>query len=371
MGGLFSSESHESEQKFLIGVTGQKFDTEAQIHEGSHHLLEHASTVVEVVLSQNSYGPEACRAISQSLSHCTNLRIANLSDIFVGRLREEMIQSMNFLSSSLLNCKNLEVLNVRDNAFGPDGVKAFSVLLETCSNLKELNVTNDGLGPEGARLIAQALNKNPSLKLEVFEAGRSRLENEGVAELAEVFGRMGSLRKISIPQNGIKKAGMLALFRNLVNNPDLQMIEVNDNYLNDAEVASCLSTCIENLAYLSVLNIGDCMLGDKGAGLVFSALKSSNQHLMELYVQYNELSTGRSADDIIELAMIRPNLVKLHVQGNDFKKSSKETIKQNLQKRETEIEVKFYSSGEEDFDEDSEDEESLAEQVDKLNLKDD
>ena len=371
MGGLFSTESHESEQKFLIGVTGKKFDTEAQIHEGSHHLLEHASTVVEVILSQNSYGPEACKAISESLAHCTNLRIANLSDIFVGRLREEMIQSMNYLSTSLLNCTNLEVLNVRDNAFGPDGVRAFSVLLETCTNLKELNVTNDGLGPEGARLIAQALNKNPNLKLEVFEAGRSRLEDGGISELAEVFGRMKTLRKISIPQNGIKKVGMMALFKNLLHNPDLQMIEVNDNYLNDAEVAACLGACIENLAFLSVLNIGDCMLGDKGAAVVFNALKSTNQHLMELYVQYNELSTGRSADDIIELAMTRSNLVKLHLQGNDFKKSSKESIKQNLQKRETEIEVKFYSSGEESLSDEEEDEDSLTEQVEKLNLKDD
>jgi Ran GTPase-activating protein 1 len=370
MGGLFSTDSHESEQKFLIGITGKRFDTAEEIHEGSTHLLEHAGTVVEVILSQNSYGPDACKAISDSLAKCSNLRVANLSDIFVGRLREEMIQSMTYLSSSLLNCSNLEVLNVRDNAFGPDGVRAFRILLETSPNLKELNVTNDGLGPEGARLIAEALSLNPNLKLEVFEAGRSRLENEGTVQLAQVFGKMRTLRKISIPQNGIKKEGMVALFRNLLNNPDLQMIEVNDNYLNDLEAASCLSACIESLSFLSVLNIGDCMLGDKGAGLVLNALKSTNQHLMELYVQYNELSTGKTVDDLIELAMIRDNLVKLHIQGNDFKKSSKEVIKNNLKKRETEIEVKFYSSGEEEFDEDD-DEEDLSAQVEKLNIKDD
>lgn len=365
MGGLFSSTHDDSEQRFLMGVTGKRFDTREQIHEGIEHLLQHADKVTEVVLSQNSYGPEACKAISESLSHCINLRIANLSDIFVGRLREEMIQSMQHLSTALLNCPNLEVLNVRDNAFGPDGVRAFSILLETCPNLKELNVTNDGLGPDGARLIAEALKKNPNIKLEVFEAGRSRLENPGIIELAQVFGQMRSLRKISIPQNGIKKEGMIALFRNLMNNSELQMIEVNDNYLNDDEAAQCLSACIESLTYLSVVNIGDCMLGDKGAGKVFSALKNSNPHLMELYVQYNELSTGRSVDDLIELAMIRENLVKLHLQGNDFKKSSKAVIKENVGKRETEIEVKFYSSGEEEFDEDDEEVE-----LDEENQKD-
>lgn len=371
MGGLFSSASDESEQRFLIGVTGKRFDTPQEIHEGVEHLLQHADKVTEVVLSQNSYGPEACKAISESLSHCINLRIANLSDIFVGRLRDEMVQSMQYLSTSLLNCPNLEVLNVRDNAFGPDGVRAFAILLETCPNLKELNVTNDGLGPEGAHLIAEALKKNSNLKLEVFEAGRSRLENKGIIELAQVFGQMRSLRKISIPQNGIKKEGMIALFRNLISNTELQMIEVNDNYLNDEEAAQCLSACIESLSYLSIVNIGDCMLGDKGASKVFNALKNSNPHLMELYVQYNELSTGRSVDDIIELAMIRENLVKLHLQGNDFKKSSKAIIKENINKRETEIEVKFYSSGEEDVDDYEDEEDDEEEKDEKLKEKDD
>ena len=379
MGSLFSSD--QDEHTFRIGETGKHFNTREQIQEGSQHLLEHSPKVIEIILSQNSYGIEACKAIAESISQCKNLRVANLSDMFTGRLREEVTQSMVYLSAALLECPKLEVLNLSDNAFGPDGVKSFSALLEQAPSLKDLNVTNNGLGPEGARLIAESLRKNPSLKLEAFAAGRDRLENPGIIELAQVFGIMQSLRKISVPQNGIRKEGMVALFRNLINNPELQIIEVNDNYLNDAEAFEALSACIENMNYLAVVNIGDCMLGDVGALKVLNALKVTSPHLLELHLQYNELSEQRVCNDIMELMQIRNNLDKVRLQGNDFGKKLKEKVKEFVGKAEREIAVSFCSSGEEEEEEEDEieegeeeeekEEEKIVEGIRDLSLKKD
>jgi Ran GTPase-activating protein 1 len=368
MGGLFSSDQEASEQKFLMQETGKQFNTRDQIHEGSQHLLEHSHKVTEIILSQNSYGIEACAAIAQSIGKCENLRVANLSDIFTGRLREEVTTSMTYLSEALLLCTKLEVLNLSDNAFGPDGVKSFSILLEKSLNLKELNVTNNGLGPEGARLIAEGLKKNPNIKLEVFAAGRDRLENPGIIELAQVFGQMQSLRKISVPQNGIRKEGMVALFRNLINNPELQIIEINDNYLNDEEAYQALSACIENLNYLAVVNIGDCMLGDKGCTSVVSALKSTSPHLLELHLQYNELESPKVYDELLELILIRKNLEVVKIQGNEFKPSFKKILNQMIEKSERELSVTFYSSGEEEQDQEDDD---LIEKIEDMSIKDD
>ena len=387
MGSLFSSD--QDEHIFRIGETSKHFNTRDQIHEGSQHLLEHSSKVIEIVLSQNSYGVEACKAIAESISQCKNLRVANFSDMFTGRLREEVTQSMAHLSAALLECPKLEVLNLSDNAFGPDGVNSFSALLEQAPNLKELNVTNNGLGPEGARLIAESLRKNPNLKLEVFSAGRDRLENPGIIELAQVFGVMQSLRKISVPQNGIRKEGMVALFRNLMKNPEMQIIEVNDNYLNDEEAAEALGACVENMNYLAVVNIGDCMLGDAGAKRVLDALKVTSPHLLELHLQYNELSTSQVSNQIIELIQIRKNLDKVRLQGNDFNKALKDTLKEMVGKVDREIVLSFCSSGEEEEDYDDEDvereieaeeeeekekqeeDEKIVEQIKELSLKDD
>jgi Ran GTPase-activating protein 1 len=79
---------------------------------------------------------------------------------------------------------NIESLNISDNAFGPDGVRSFELLLREMPSLKILNVSNCGLGPEGGEMIAKALADNAQLKLSYFSAGRDRLENKGISALA-------------------------------------------------------------------------------------------------------------------------------------------------------------------------------------------
>jgi Ran GTPase-activating protein 1 len=59
--------------------------------------------------------------------------------------------------------KNLIEIDLSDNAFGPDGIKAFECLLLGGLNLKIVKVTNCGLGPEGGEMIAAALLKNDKL----------------------------------------------------------------------------------------------------------------------------------------------------------------------------------------------------------------
>tara|TARA_B110000285_G_C14865811_1_gene486796 strand:- start:267 stop:392 length:126 start_codon:yes stop_codon:yes gene_type:complete len=41
-------------------------------------------------------------------------------------------------------------------------------------------VTNCGLGPKGGEMIAEAMDKNPNMKLKEFSASRDRLEQEGL-----------------------------------------------------------------------------------------------------------------------------------------------------------------------------------------------
>lgn len=94
---------------------------------------------------------------------------------------------------SPLISRQIVQLDLSNNAFGPDGIRAFEDLISTVDSLKILQITNCGLGPEGGEMIAEALSKNQGLKLTRFEAGRDRLENKGITALAKVFGQMGSL----------------------------------------------------------------------------------------------------------------------------------------------------------------------------------
>jgi Ran GTPase-activating protein (RanGAP) involved in mRNA processing and transport len=81
-------------------------------------------------------------------------------------------------------------------------------------------------------MIANALKENKDLKLVHFSAGRDRLENKGITALAAVFKEMGSLEVIEIPQNGIKKDGMLAFLDALKSNAStLRELYIHDNWI--------------------------------------------------------------------------------------------------------------------------------------------
>ena len=77
----------------------------------------------------------------------------------MSRLRAELPKSLEVMAVSLLP-KQLIEIDLSDNAFGPDGIRAFECLLKEDKNLRILKVTNCGLGPEGGEMIASALRQN-------------------------------------------------------------------------------------------------------------------------------------------------------------------------------------------------------------------
>ena len=100
--------------------------------------------VVSFQLSGNSFGMEACRWIAENvLVNCVNLQEVNFSDIFTTRERAALPPSLKLMIDSILN-KPIKSLNLSHNAFGPDGVNAYTHFLETCSTLEVLNVTKIG-----------------------------------------------------------------------------------------------------------------------------------------------------------------------------------------------------------------------------------
>jgi len=128
---------------------------------------------------------------------------------------------------------HLVELDLSDNAFGPAGVEAVTALLTSPSgySLKVLKFNNNGLGIGGAKILSRALLESHEeaskagqrLALEVFIAGRNRLENDGAAALSEVFETLGTLVNVGMPQNGIHHEGVCALAKAFSKNPKMQV----------------------------------------------------------------------------------------------------------------------------------------------------
>jgi Ran GTPase-activating protein 1 len=188
---------------------------------------------------------EACEWVANLLKSqdTPSLKEIDFSNIFVSRLRAELPQSLKIMALALLPKQLIEV-DLSDNAFGPDGIRAFECLLKEDKNLRILKVSNCGLGPQGGEMIAAALKENKDLKLTHFHAGRDRLENEGIKALAQVFQEMGSLEEIHVPQNGIKDSGMKELLKALCSCKNLHTLRVNDNWLKTEATEQLLSLMI-------------------------------------------------------------------------------------------------------------------------------
>ena len=60
-------------------------------------------------------------------------------------------------------------------------------------------------------------------------AGRNRLENGSSKAFAAAFAALGSLVEVRMPQNGIRMEGIEAIVTALRKNPDLEVLDLQDN----------------------------------------------------------------------------------------------------------------------------------------------
>lgn len=326
MGAVFSEEAHEDNRKFALKQSGLQLDSAEDVAEGVAKLLERKDQVTEVVLSKNSYGVDACASIGSALSQCPGLQVANLSDIFTGRVKSILNPSLRNLAEGLMPCRDLIELDLSDNAFGPDGVRAFSFLIEASQQLKVLKVNNNGLGIEGGTLLAEAITRAEGMKLTLFSAGRNRLEDHGTREISRALGSMESLRQISLYQNGIREEGMISLFEAFDHNPDLQVIEIQDNLLSSEYVYTAFANSLSKLQFVSILNIGDSNLKDEGARAILGALAQTSPHLLELHMEFNDLEDRSTANLLIEMLPSKPQLERVNLKGNEFDEDTRQAL---------------------------------------------
>ena len=124
----------------------------------------------------------------------------------------------------------------------------------------------------------EAQKAGSKLALEVFVAGRNRLENVGATALSEVFEILGSLVEVSMPQNGIAHEGICALAAAFAKNTSLKRIDLNDNTFTE-EGSQAMADALPDLQNLTSINFGDCLVRPEGAKAIASAIKDSHKLL--------------------------------------------------------------------------------------------
>ena len=137
--GTFDKAAKKGPHACVIEAKAKKFDTAEDVQKAIGSKELDLTNATSIKLSGNSYGFAACKWLSeQFISHgddTPNLVDIDFSDIFVSRLRAELPKSLKVMAEAILPKHHLTHLNVSDNAFGPDGVKAFECLLKGMPSL--------------------------------------------------------------------------------------------------------------------------------------------------------------------------------------------------------------------------------------------
>jgi len=258
-------------------------------------------------------------------------KIANLADIFTGRLLNEIPQALSSLLTALLTLPKLHTVNLNDNAFGLNTQAPLVAFLSSHVPLQHLILNNNGLGPHAGILIADALSALHARKeearkagkevpnLETVICGRNRLENGSMTAWAKAFSLHTGIKTIKMVQNGIRQEGITHLLtEGLRHAKGIQVLDLQDNTFT-LMGAKALASVTPGWTEIQELGVGDSLLSAKGGLAVAAALaKGENTKLEILRLQYNDITAkgleafSKAAKDAL------PALKKIELNGNKF-----------------------------------------------------
>jgi Ran GTPase-activating protein 1 len=378
----------------VFSLKGQalKLDTAADLEKHVAPLRD-SKDVEEVHLEGNTIGVEASEALAKILETKTTLQVANLADIFTGRLLSEIPQALDALLKALLKLPNLHTINLNDNAFGLNTVEPLRPFLSQHTPLQHLYLNNNGLGPAAGTLVAEALASLAEKKeqarnegkdvphLETVVCGRNRLETGSMEAWVKAYKANNKVKTVKMVQNGIRQEGIAKLLQHgLSGCTALETLDLQDNTFT-VTAANTLANVVHNWTEVRELGVGDSLLGARGGRRLGEALaKGNNKKLEVLRLQYNEIDAKgiKALTDAATSTSALPRLRRVELNGNKFSEEDPniEILQTLLSKRKDESAADYHHVDEDDEDawgmdeldelddedEDEEDEEEIEEQ---------
>lgn len=312
---------------FSIAGKGLKLDSAADIQPYLDELAA-LNDVKHINIMGNTIGIAASKALGEALKKQHSLESINLSDLFTGRLREEIPESLDSILTALLSCKKLHTVDLSDNAFGIMTIDPLEKFLSQHAPLQHLILANNGLGPAAGIRVAHALENlldakkasGDESKLLTVVCGRNRLENGSMEAWAKCLAAHGTIKELRLPQNGIRPEGIKhLLLHGLSNSPAIEKLDLQDNTFTEVG-ASALAKVISNWPKIKELGISDCLLSAKGGQLLGDALSklSPLESFEHLRLQYNEIELDGIETIFNAIKTNIPNLKVLELNGNRF-----------------------------------------------------
>ena len=89
-------------------------------------------------------------------------------------------------------------LNFSNNLLEEDGARSFAEFLQHTKTLKVIKAVNCGLSDKSALLMKEAIQKNPSIKLEHLDLSGNPFEKKGMEDLLSFIINLKHLENLNL-----------------------------------------------------------------------------------------------------------------------------------------------------------------------------
>ena len=252
--------------------------------------------------SGNNIDEKLAHEISCFLSHCTNLRVLDLS--FTNLQDSDCIQMLNRLSTI-----TLKTFNISGNFITTHGTANIGALLSNNDELKEINLSFNNLQATGIRNVLNSINLSNLRSLNISN-------NYITGDLKDVTDKLihaTKLEELNLGYNQLSADYVKYLLYQMKNKfTNAVQLYLAGNIVG-LEVTEALADVLSDNITLKELDLSDNSLNEQGISKIFSRTKIST--LVKLNISFNSIN-AHAADCTAAFLSVNTNLKELDLSHN-------------------------------------------------------
>lgn len=309
----------------ILSISEEKkqYNTKEEVAELLEKIEANKDGLVELDLTENSFSSDCLLEVLQAISQIPSLEVLIFRGIFTQKKREEVEQALRHIVEYVKKLPNVSYFDISDNALSLYGMGILAELIEGMDRLRHLVLNNNGIGRDGGESLARCLATlaKSNNQLLSIEAGRNRLE-DSAQEIAKSLELFPYLETVKLYQNSIGSLTIGEVLNSLLQ-LDIRVLDLADNFLLEHGSIG-LSKCLSKWN-LDILDVSDCLMGDKGFKVLAETLEYKTRVQGELTgerilnLSYNDI-TSESLPQAKEFLERFPS-TEVHFTGNEFTES--------------------------------------------------
>ena len=257
------------------------------------------TNLLKFMFSNNNIHEQFTNEFSHFLSHCTNLKVLDLS---FTNLDFEVFNGQDIFS--------LTKFDISGNSIPTHAVDNIAIFLSKNDKLEELNLSCNELKELGVRNILDSINLSNLTRLSISNNQITHLKY-----ITDILTRATRLVELDMSYNHLRAEGMInflyqtkSIFTNLVK------LNISGNIISDGIAQAFANVLLEN-SQLKELNLSDNNLHTEGIRKIFDGLKISS--LIKLHISHNNI-TEQAADYMAIFLSRNKKLEELDLSHNNL-----------------------------------------------------